>query len=39
MQSAPFKVVQHEAKASDVIVSLLRVEIRIIKGPTMPDIE
>lgn len=39
MQSAPFRVVQHEAKASDVIVNLLWVEIRIIKGPTVPDIE
>jgi hypothetical protein len=39
MQRAPFKVVQHEAKASDVIVSFLRVEIRIIKEPTVPDIE
>jgi len=39
MQSAPFKVVQHAAKASDIIVSLLQVEIRIIKERTVPDIE
>jgi hypothetical protein len=38
MQRAPFKVVQHGAKASDVIVSFLRVEIRIIKEPTVTDI-
>jgi hypothetical protein len=39
MQRAPFKVVQDEAKAWNVIVSLLRVQIRIIKGPTLPYIE
>jgi hypothetical protein len=39
MQCAAFKVVQHENEASDVIVSLLPVQIRIVKEPTVPDTE
>jgi hypothetical protein len=35
----PIKVVQHEAKASDVIVSFLRAEIRITRKPAVADIE
>ena len=35
----PFRVVQHEAEASDIIASFLYEERAATKEPTVPDIE